>query len=207
MTPHTFDLGVTDMFAGVGGSSSGAEKVPGVKIAMAINHWALAVESHNSNFPDAKHDCVDIQGVTPRRYGRTAILIASPECTNHSLAKGKRRKNIAQLEMFGKAVVDPAEERSRATMFDVVRFTEEHRYEIVIVENVVDVRMWELFDGWIKCMTDLGYLYEAVYLNSMFAHDLDDVIGQGDFAPQSRDRVYFVFWRKGNKRPNLQISP
>ena len=35
-------LTVTDIFAGAGGSSTGAAAVPGVQIALAANHWRLA---------------------------------------------------------------------------------------------------------------------------------------------------------------------
>jgi DNA (cytosine-5)-methyltransferase 1 len=40
---------------------------------------------------------------------------------------------------------DEAAERSRATMWDVVRFSEFHDYGAVIVENVVDVFQWPPF--------------------------------------------------------------
>jgi len=46
-------------------------------------------------------------------------------------------------------------------------------------------------------MTDLDYKHQPVYFNSMFAHP----------TPQSRDRMYVVFWRKGNKAPNLEFTP
>lgn len=111
-------LTVTDQFCGAGGSSIGAVAA-GAELRMAMNHWPLAIETHNSNFPDAAHDCADMSAVNPRRYPSTDILITSPECTNHSLAKGKKRKTPPQLSMFGKAEIDPAEERSRATMWDV----------------------------------------------------------------------------------------
>ena len=34
---------VTDIFAGAGGSSTGAAQVPGLHVAIAANHWRLAV--------------------------------------------------------------------------------------------------------------------------------------------------------------------
>lgn len=42
-------LTLTDLFCGAGGSSFGAEMVPGVRTRMAANHWDLAVETHNTN--------------------------------------------------------------------------------------------------------------------------------------------------------------
>ena len=54
---------------------------------------------------------------------RTDLLWASPECTNHSRAKG--RKLPTQPDLFGDVLPDAAADRSRATMWDVVRFTEQ----------------------------------------------------------------------------------
>lgn len=192
-----------DMFCGCGGSSTGAVNVPGVEVKYAMNHWKLAIESHNTNHPNTHHDCADISETHPARYDRTTGLIASPECTNHSLAKGARRKNLAQGDFFQQTAIDPGAVRSRATMWDVVRFTEQHRYEFVVVENVVDVRYWVLYDAWLKSMHALGYRHQCVYLNAMFAHG-DGITG---FAPQSRDRIYIVFTKKGNPVPNLDIRP
>ncbi|TPE43956.1 DNA cytosine methyltransferase [Pontibacter mangrovi] len=194
---------LTDMFCGCGGSSEGAASVNGVQVKLALNHWRLAVESHNTNHPDTDHDCADISETHPARYGRTDGLIASPECTNHSLAKGQRRKNLNQGDFFQQKMIDPGAVRSRATMWDVVRFAEVHRYEFIITENVVDVRDWELWTPWLKAMHALGYNHKCVYLNAMFAH------GEGitGYAPQSRDRIYIVFWKKGNPAPDLDIRP
>ncbi|MCI0731013.1 MAG: DNA cytosine methyltransferase [Chloroflexi bacterium] len=199
-------LTVTDLFCGAGGSSLGAAAA-GVEIYLAVNHWRLAVETHSENFREAHHDCADISLVSPERYNSTDILWASPECQNHTLAKGVRRRQ-AQLHLWEKAAIDPSAERSRATMWDVVRFSEFHQYNLVVIENVVDVRWWVNWDAWIMAMHNLGYEHQVVYLNSMFAHlDPRNVSDQHDFAPQSRDRLYVVFWRKGNKRPDLELRP
>lgn len=192
---------VTDQFCGAGGSSQGVRNFAnriggGIEVKMALNHWKLAIETHNTNFPDTHHDCTDISACDPRRYMSTDILITSPECTNHSLAKGKKKvKN--QLDLFEKMVIDPAAERSRATMWDVPRFAEYHNYNIIIVENVVDARSWIMWDAWLHAMSNIGYNHKCVYLNSMHAHP----------TPQSRDRMYVVFWKKGNKAPNLEFNP
>lgn len=200
---HPSDITLTDMFCGCGGSSEGARQVAGVRVQYALNHWELAIQSHNTNHPDTHHDCADISETHPARYAPTTGLIASPECTNHSLAKGQRRKNLHQQEIFQNKAFDASAVRSRATMWDVPRFAEIHRYEFIIVENVVDVRMWVMFDPWLKAMHCLGYLHECVYLNAQFAHG-GSVTG---FAPQSRDRIYIVFWKKKNRKPDLNIRP
>lgn len=185
----------TDQFCGAGGSSIGATKA-GVEVRLAMNHWKLAIDTHNTNFPKVDHVCTDISATDPRRYPSTNILITSPECTNHSLAKGKPRRWY-ERDLFGNILIDPAEERSRATMWDVPRFAEYHDYEIIVVENVVDAGKWRLWDSWLSAMHALGYQHQVVYFNSMFAWP----------TPQSRDRMYTIFWKRGNKTPDLDIRP
>jgi DNA (cytosine-5)-methyltransferase 1 len=191
-------LTVTDQFCGAGGSSQGARKA-GLEVKIALNHWKLAIETHNTNFPETLHDCTDISACDPRRYPSTHILLTSPECTTHSPAGGNRHKTVkATMDMFDKEIIDPSTERSRATMWDVCRFTEYHNYEIVIVENVVEARTrWVLFDVWLQAMHRLGYDHKCLYLNSMHFWP----------TPQSRDRMYVVFWKKGNKAPELDHRP
>jgi DNA (cytosine-5)-methyltransferase 1 len=190
-------LTVTDQFCGAGGSSLGAAAA-GLEIRMAMNHWKLAVETHNTNFPNADHDCADISATDPRRYPSTDILITSPECTTHSPAGGNKHRKSAQSDLFLPTELDPATQRSRATMWDVVRFTEYHGYRAIIVENVVEVvRTWPLFWTWWKAMETLGYVGQLVSLNSMFALP----------TPQSRDRIYIIWTRKGNRKPDLAIAP
>lgn len=187
----SLDITATDLFCGAGGSSQAVENM-GARLVMAANHWQLAVESHSANFPHANHDCANVSQIAPRRYPRTDILVASPECTNHSSAKTKKHNpNLFNPEG------DPAEERSRATMWDVPRFAEYHRYKIVIVENVVEARKWEPFNAWLTAMHALGYEHKIVFMNSFVAHP----------TPQSRDRMYVVFWRKGNRAPEIDIRP
>jgi DNA (cytosine-5)-methyltransferase 1 len=196
-------LTVTDLFCGAGGSSLGAESAGYFTLQWALNHWELAIKTHNRNFPHANHDCTDISACNPKRYGSTNILIASPECTNHTRAKGQKRTNQKQMVLLPNGQPDPAEERSRATMWDVPRFAEVHRYDAIVVENVVDARLWLMWDAWILAMQLLGYEYKCVYFNSMFAH----LSPGNDFVPQSRDRIYVVFWKKGNKAPDLEFRP
>jgi len=148
---------VTDMFCGAGGSSQGAFHA-GAEVRMAANHWQLAIETHNTNYPAVDHDCADVNQVVPSRWPTTTILWASPECPHHSLAAGRKRAS-RQRSFFDKPD-DPAAVRSRATMWDVPRFAEYHDYQAIIVENVVEVRKWRLFDAWLHAMRLLGYDYK-----------------------------------------------
>jgi len=189
---------ITDMFCGAGGSSTGAVQA-GAEVRVAVNHWARAVETHNTNHPNALHVLTDVSNADPRRFPKTTILIASPECTNHSLAKGVERRNQYQPELPGMdwKEYDPAAERSRCLMWTPLVFAERHHYPVVILENVVDAYDWVLFNAWKAAWDALDYQYEFVFFNSMFAHP----------TPQSRDRMYFVAWKKGVRKPDLTICP
>lgn len=190
---------LTDLFAGAGGSSTGAVAA-GADVVIAANHWALACEVHQENHPDTDHATADIHKADPRFFPRTDILWASPECTKWSVAQGKAAADL-DPGLFEDPLSDEAAARSRMLMFDVPRFAEHHRYELVIVENVVDVatrvEYRAAFDRWLTEMHKLGYSSRPMFLNSMHAHQL------GLPAPQSRDRLYVVFWRVGNREPDL----
>ncbi|HEY5053550.1 MAG TPA: DNA cytosine methyltransferase [Solirubrobacterales bacterium] len=214
---------VTDLFCGAGGSSLGAEMAGG-SLRLALNHWDRAIETHASNFQNAEHDCNDISALTTaqiRRYPDSDILLASPECTNHSLAKGALRRKPQASSLFEDGPAGDAEqERSRATMWDVCRFAEQkllrgHPYKGIVVENVPDAFWWgpeapgykqgdgSLFDAWLTAMRALGYEHQIVWLNSMFAGA--GIEGRG--VPQSRDRMYVVFWLRTMRSPDLRIEP
>lgn len=190
-------LTMTDMFCGAGGSSTGATMLPGISVRTALNHWDKALESHNANHPDTVHVQADIKETDPRYIATSDILWASPECTNHSVAKGKKRITN-QADLFGDTLPDEAADRSRATMWDVPRFAEVHRYRAIITENVVDAAKWVMFEAWLMAMKSLGYEHKIQYLNSMHAQH------GGLPAPQSRDRMYVLFWLKGNQAPDVE---
>jgi DNA (cytosine-5)-methyltransferase 1 len=153
-------------------------------VTQALNHWDLAVQAHNANFPDADHDLHDVGIVPASRFKRTDILWASPECVHHAYCRGKKS-------------TDESAERSRMTMWDVWRFAEYHQYDAIIVENVIEARLWEPFDSWFLAFDVIGYEGQVVYFNSQFALP----------TPQSRDRMYVVFWRKGLRSPELDFRP
>lgn len=139
-------------------------------------------------------DVYNLEVEEDHSYVAGGIVVAN--CTNHSIAQGRRRAD-AQPDLFGEVLPDAAAERSRATMWDVIRFAEHHRYRAIIVENVVDAREWVLWPAWSAALTALGYEYRCISLNSMHAQAL------GPGAPQSRDRLYVVAWRSGERPPDL----
>lgn len=208
---------VTDIFAGAGGSSTGIGHVPGVRVSVAANHWQLAVDVHQTNHTDTLHACVDLHLEDPRRFPRTDILWASPECTKWSIANSKAKELSVEMggdpSLFDSVPVEleTGEEdeisRSRLLMFDVLRFIEHHHYRAVVVENVVDIatqaKYAAAWHAWQKGLRRLGYAYRVVSLNSMHAQLA------GPPAPQSRDRLYIVGWPIGERAPDIDraLSP
>jgi len=191
----------TDIFCGAGGSSIGLSG-SGMELKLAANHWARAIETHSANYPDAEHLCADVNNYDMRRLPTTDVLWASPICTELSPAGGKR-KTRGQLDLLAEGPIDSAGyERTRATFHDVIRATEVHRYRAVIVENVVDVLAWELFDWWLGGMKLLGYRCQFVSVSS--AH-----VGgpTNPHAPQWRDRLYMVFTRESIREPDVTPRP
>lgn len=189
---------VSDFFCGAGGSSTGLASIPGVHVSLALNHWKTAIATHQLNHPDTAHAHADITHIQPRYTPHTTMLWGSPECTNFTNAKGVHQSMWeGQDSLFEDAISDEAAVRSRATMYDIPRFAEFHEYEIVMTENVVEVTAWRPFKGWLMTMDSLGYNHKILSMNSMHAQ----AFGSG--APQSRDRVYIVFWKKGNRTPDF----
>jgi DNA (cytosine-5)-methyltransferase 1 len=172
-----------------------------------------------TNFQHADHDCEDISSLSTRRikrylrHARPTMMIGGPECTNHSIAKGSARRKPQAASLFDDGPGNADEQdKSRATMWDIARFAEEaiiagSPLQAIVVENVVDAFKWGagddggLFNAWLMAIDGLGYTHEIVWLNSMFAPPSPDL------APQSRDRMYVVFWLRGRKPPQLRVEP
>jgi DNA (cytosine-5)-methyltransferase 1 len=195
-------LTISDLFAGFGGSVTGAAEA-GFEPRLLVNHNALAVRVLSTNFPNATTACADISRTAPSRFRATDVLWASPSCTRHSLAAGALRKRQAKREadLFTQTDMAPDDldggEASRALMLDVPRWAEHFRYRCICVENVVDVvRSWELYPAWRMMMEALGYNVRELSLSSR-------IVG----SPQDRDRLFIVCWLKGHPAPDLDIRP
>ncbi|MEV6781952.1 DNA cytosine methyltransferase [Streptomyces sp. NPDC051098] len=92
---------------------------------------------------------------------------------------------------------------TRLTAWDLVRADEVHDYDIVCGENVPGfLTRWRLADAWLRTWADLGKNVQIVSANA--AH----IGGPGNAAgPQERDRILFVFTRKGLPLPDLRVRP
>ncbi len=194
------EIDYIDDYAGAGGSSQGLREA-GLRLKQAANHGKKQIETHSANFPDADHLLTDLMLCNMARRPRATLYWASPECTWHSPAGGRKRKRQA-LDMFDDYVPDEQGERSRLTMMQVIAFAEAKRPDVVIVENVIEVADWELFETWLHGMTSLGYEHQILSVSA--AHIWSEV---NTPAPQWRDRVYFVFYRSGIEFPDVSPRP
>lgn len=157
-------LTALDLFCGAGGSSTGA-KHAGVWVKYAINHWRIAIKTHAANHRKTKHVCNSIQNTDPHLFGDVDMIIASPECTNHSRAKGAK----------------PRDEISRATAWEVIRYARVIRPRYIVVENVPDFRLWHKYRDWLKQLSDIGYGIREQVINSA-----------DHGVPQSRARLFVM---------------
>lgn len=118
-----------DLFCGFGGFTAGAEQSGHVKVRLAVNHWRTACRAYQANHPDARVICARIDDIDPR-HDQTVpdldILLASPECTHHSNARGGQ----------------PVEDQKRATPWHICAWAEAKHPRWIVVENVREFRSW-----------------------------------------------------------------
>ena len=124
---------VADLLCGAGGSSTGcARALHELSLEMelvCVNHWPLAIETHKKNHPEARHYVQDIGTVRPHLLvpeGYLDLLMASPTCTHHSIARGGK----------------PTSDQQRSDPWHIITWLRELRVKRIIIENV-----WE-FIGW-----------------------------------------------------------
>ncbi len=157
-----------DLFAGAGGTSTGAH-LAGVKVLAMVNHWPVAVATHAANYPAAAHHCEDAAILNPLHLPDSDLLLASPSCTGHSRARGKDL---------------PHHDAARATAWCVTRVAEAKQPRAIIVENVPEMLQWVLYRPWRATLTALGYRVSEQIL---------DAADTG--VPQNRRRLFVVATR------------
>lgn len=142
-----------DLFCGVGGSSWGAREA-GVTVVAAFDLWPLAGKTHDANFPETEFiagrlEEIDVDALV-KRLGRIDLILASPECTNHSPAKGNK----------------PRCEESKGTAFQVVRFAKAFKPRWLVIENVVNMRKWTRYAEFKSALENLGFKLQEQVLNA-----------------------------------------
>ncbi|AUN31997.1 DNA cytosine methyltransferase [Niveispirillum cyanobacteriorum] len=121
------------LFAGMGGACQGLEEA-GFPVHVAVNHDGVAIAAHKALNPHTKHLQADIYEVCPldATGGRAVnILWASPDCRDHSVAKGGA----------------PRSPRVRSMPWQVCRWVGVLRRHgrgpsTVMLENVREIRGW-----------------------------------------------------------------
>lgn len=126
----------------------------GVEMVAAVDTWDLAEATYRDNFPRADFYQERCESLVPsrlrRKIGPIDILLASPECTSHTCAKG----------------AFPGSERSRSTAFEIVRFARSFKPRWIVAENVVHMRSWRRFSDWVRAIEELGYHVRIQVLNA-----------------------------------------
>ena len=142
------------MFCGAGGSSAGA-RAAGAEIVAGVDMCTIATRTFAVNFPSAqvihkRLEDVDL-GSLKSEVGDIDLLLASPECTNHTCAKGNALRS----------------EESRATAMLVIKYAEALRPRWLVLENVIHMRPWSRYAELKRNLTSLGYKLHEHVLNSV----------------------------------------
>ena len=157
-----------DIFSGLGGSSCGAAAA-GATIVGGIDAWNLATQVFADNFPSARVIAASVEKQEPCRIieevGPIDLLLASPECTSHSCARGAR----------------PRSDRSRNLAFEVVRYARAIVPRWIVIENVIHMRSWPRYRELLAALDDAGY---------RVAEHVLDAADHG--VPQRRRRLFLL---------------
>jgi DNA (cytosine-5)-methyltransferase 1 len=186
---------VADLFCGAGGTSAGvydaADRLWHTVDLLAVNHWPVAIATHSRNHSLATHLCESLDNVEPRKVvpgGHLHLLVASPECTHHSNARGGK----------------PRDEQSRATAWHVLRWMHALSVDNVIIENVPEFQTWRpirkdgkpdhrfkpgcTYTAFLDALRGSGYRVEARVLNA------------ADYGDATARRRLFIICRRGTRR-------
>lgn len=183
-----------DLFCGAGGTSTGmlqAIEELGLKPKLiAVNHWDVAIATHYANHPDVKHYQSSIDDIKPQDVipgGRLQLLVASPECTHHSRARGGK----------------PRSDQKRADAWMLMRWIEKLYVENILIENVKEFQEWGPLNADGKPSKKHKGLYfqqfiEALRINYNVEYRVLNCADYGD--PTTRERL-FIIARRPKHRP------
>jgi DNA (cytosine-5)-methyltransferase 1 len=211
-------LVAVDLFSGFGGLTQGIERA-GFDVITAANHNQYKVEVHEANHPTTEHWIADLANPESSDYHSARdlppgdLLAAGVSCVNHSPANTMKayetRGTLFDVEDADYDDRVTRSERDRATANCVLHYAEAHHPRLILVECTTQLQSWgklvpgkrKVGDGsthkwWLKQFDLLGYDHKILFLNSMF-------FGVG----QSRDRGYWVFWKRGLPAPDLEHRP
>lgn len=190
---------VADLFAGAGGASYGlklAMKKLGLQYRLrAVNHWEAAVKTHTANFPEADHYCARVDEVDPRTLfpgRRIDLLIAAPECTDHSNAKGGR----------------PVSDQKRASAWHILRWAELCHIPDILIENVPEFLKWGPVDSRGRKLKSKAGTFFHAFVGALRAAGYAvewRVLNAADYGDATTRRRLFIMARKS--RPIVWPTP
>lgn len=162
-----------DLYCGAGLGARGAHD-SGATPVLAVDAWDLATRTYKTNFPGTRVITARVESDDALAAAATVkdidVLLTSPECTSHSIARGAREGC----------------EISRETAINILPWVTELSPRWVVVENVSRMRQWERHRELVEQLDSLGYTVSEVILN---AADLG--------APQARKRLFLICDREG----------
>ena len=186
-------INAVDLFCGAGGTSTGlvhAVNELGFEIKLtAINHWDVAIATHSKNHEDVEHFCQSIDTIDPAKIvpgGRLQLLVASPECTHHSRARGGK----------------PRSDQKRADAWLLMRWIEKLYVENILIENVKEFQEWgPLTAAGKPDKRHKGRYFQqflaALRVNYNVEYRILNCADYGD--PTTRERLFILARRNGKK--------
>lgn len=169
---------MVDLFCGVGGLSLGAARA-GFTIRGAVDHERAALGMHGTNFPNTKHVCKDIAGLTGesirRWFGVDAAtgMIGSPPCQGFS-TMGKGNPEDVRNDLF----------------VDFFRIVAETKPKFFLAENVPGMMREKYSAVRQHALSLVKPHYDVMQPMKLAAHHYG--------APTTRRRVFFVGCLKGS---------
>ncbi len=174
-------LRTLDLFCGAGGCSIGVRQAGG-HIVAGIDFWKEATTTFKANFLDSLVFTENIEDFSPaelrKRIGEIDLIVASPECTNHSCAKGNGSRS----------------EESKNTAFQVTRFARDFRPKWLVVENVIQMQSWSRHTEFLEELWELDYFV------------LEQKLDAKHFGVQQSRRRLFLLCSLSGESSSLQLK-
>ena len=111
--------------------------------------------------------------------GDINLILASPECTSHSVARGNKIQS----------------EESMDTTWQIIRFAKVFEPRWIVIENVLQMQRWSAYGDFLRKLKDQGYYIRK---QKLIASDFG--------IPQSRKRLFILCDRQKKPAMVLPVS-
>ncbi len=167
-----------DLFCGGGFGARGAAAAGGAPL-LSVDLWDIATATYKKNFKATDVRTDRVENVSPRLAAgrKVELLLTSPECTNHTHARGSK----------------PRDDASRDTAFSSLNWVDALKPRWIVMENVPNMKGWERYSELRRELEGLGYgVQEQVLCASSFG------------VPQRRRRL-FVTAERGDVPREVKV--